>query len=75
MKRMDAPTPSGCPWCASHQHRRCIGHSASGPCGCAEQGHNPDDVTAAAMRLFHRHDLEGDTVEQLAAEYRMEDTA
>lgn len=55
-----------CGHCAWGDHRFC----PNSRCECADQNHEPDDRVAAAMRLYQRVDLTGDTRENLAAEWR-----
>lgn len=59
-----------CGYCANGLHTHCAGTALRGPCECAEWSHDPDDRVAAAMRLFTRPDLLGDTVQHLADEWR-----
>jgi hypothetical protein len=60
-----------CGHCACGDHALCHGLALAGPCACAvEASHEPGDEMAAAMRLYQRPDLVGDTTANLAAEYR-----
>jgi len=63
-----ATTTSYCAPCAMHNHRSCIG-----VCACGERGHNPDTVTAAAMRRYERPDDAGLPLEQLASDWHRKD--
>jgi hypothetical protein len=65
-RAVPVPTAFTCGHCGYGDHRHCPG----GRCECDQQNHQPDDQLAAAMRLYQRPDLVGDTVENLAAEYR-----
>jgi hypothetical protein len=62
--------PRSCPSCTTGGHARCAGASLPWGCACANDAHTPSDETAAAMRLFHRSDLDGDTIDNLAREWR-----
>lgn len=69
MSRIEIPSAGDakfCGHCAYGDHALCPGYR----CECSAQHHDPDDRVAAAMRLYQRVDLTGDTRENLAKEYR-----
>lgn len=63
---MATPTrPKHCAFCATGNHRHCVGE-----CACGERAHVPDVATAAAMRRYQRPDLVALPDEALATQYR-----
>jgi hypothetical protein len=58
-----------CGHCAYGDHALCSG-SLRGACDCATAQHEPSETVQAAMRLYQRPDLAGDTTENLASEWR-----
>lgn len=55
-----------CGFCGNGHHRYC----PSTNCSCSAVDHEPGDELAASMRLYQDFSLVGDTIQNLAAEYR-----